>query len=91
MDSNDLREITRTWERQRFSVLERSPALYQDIRSAIEEGVPPRPHPEPDRRRARRGADAPQTIVSAANSAFDLIRTLLSKRNARPSSSCSTA
>jgi UV DNA damage endonuclease len=78
LDSNDLREITRTWERQRFSVLERSPALYQDIRSAIEEGS----HPALILNLIDAALDeAPtgETIVSAANSAFDLIRTLLSK------------
>lgn len=76
MDSNDLREITRTWERQRLSVLERSPALYQDIRSAIEEGA------RPERifnliDAALDEAPTAATIVSAATQAFDQIRTLL--------------
>jgi hypothetical protein len=78
VNANDLREITRTWERQRLSVLERSPALYQDIRSAIEEGA----RPETifnliDSALDREPTGA--TIVSAATQAFDLIRTLLSR------------
>ena len=82
MDSNDLREITRTWERQRFSVLERSPALYQDIRSAIEEGS----RPGTILNLIDAALDevpTPATIVSAATSAFDQIRTLLSQRGTR--------
>jgi hypothetical protein len=76
LDSNDLREITRTWERQRLSVLERSPALYQDIRSAIEEGA----RPESIFNLIDAALDeepSPATIVSAATQAFDQIRTLL--------------
>jgi hypothetical protein len=78
VDTNDLREITRTWERQRLSVLERSPALYQDIRSAIQEGA-----------RAERILNlidaaldrqpTAATIVSAATQAFDLMRALLTR------------
>jgi Protein of unknown function (DUF1722) len=77
VDSNDLREITRTWERQKLSVLERSPARYQDIRAGIQEGS-----------RAERifnlidaaldEVPTPATIVSAATSAFDQIRALVS-------------
>jgi UV DNA damage endonuclease len=78
LDTNDLREITRTWERQRFSILERSPALYQDIRSAIEEGSRPALILNLIDA-ALDEAPMAETIVSAANSAFDLIRTLLSK------------
>ena len=83
MDANDLREITRTWERQRLSVLERSPALYQDIRSAIEEGG----RPERILNLIDAALDrepAPATIVSAATHAFDLLRALLTpdERNA---------
>jgi hypothetical protein len=76
--SYDLREITRTWDRQRLSVLERSPALYQDVRSAIEEGA------RPDTilnliDAAMDETPTAATIVSAATSAFDLVRTLLSR------------
>jgi hypothetical protein len=78
VDTNDLREITRTWERQRLSVLERAPALYQDIRSAIEEGGRPE--------RILNLIDAaldetptPATMISAATQAFDLLRALLSR------------
>jgi len=78
LDSNDLREITRTWERQRLSVLERSPALYQDIRSAIEEGA--RPESIFNLIDAALDEDPSQaTIVSAATQAFDQIRTLLGR------------
>jgi hypothetical protein len=78
VDSNDLREITRTWERQRLSVLERSPSLYQDIRAAIEEGARPA--------NILNLIDAaldheptPATVVSAATQAFDQLRTLLAR------------
>ena len=78
MDSNDLREITRTWERQRLSVLERCPSLYQDIRSAIQEGA----RPENIFNLIDAALDlepTPATIVSAATQAFDLIRTLVTR------------
>ena len=83
MDSNDLREITRTWERQRLAVLERSPALYQDIRAAIAEGS----RAETILNLIDTALDetpTPATIASAATSAFDQLRTLVSQeeRNA---------
>jgi hypothetical protein len=78
VDANDLREITRTWERQRLSVLERCPALYQDIRSAIEEGARPELILNLIDTALDREATA-ATIVSAATQAFDLIRTLLTR------------
>jgi hypothetical protein len=76
VNSNDLREISRTWERQRLSVLERSPALYQDIRSAIEQGA----RPESIFNLIDAALDevpTPATLVSAATQAFDQLRTLL--------------
>lgn len=78
MDSIDLREITRTWERQRLCVLERSPSLYQDIRAAIEEGS----RPENIFNLIDAALDqepTPATIISAATQAFDQIRTLLTR------------
>jgi hypothetical protein len=76
VDSNDLREITRTWERQRLSVLERSPALYQDIRAGIEEGS----RAEVILNLIDAALDetpTAATIASAATSAFDQLRTLV--------------
>jgi hypothetical protein len=76
VDSNDLREITRTWERQRLSVLERSPALYQDIRAGIQEGS----RAEVILNLIDAALDetpSPATIASAATSAFDQMRALV--------------
>jgi hypothetical protein len=78
VDSNDLREITRTWERQRLSVLERCPLLYQDIRTSIAEGGRPENILNLIDAAIDRTPTA-ATIVSAATQAFDLIRTLLTK------------
>ena len=73
MQSRDQIEIDRVWRRQRLLVLERSPAAYHDIRTAIEEG-----------REAhlvlnmidvaldQRPTSA--TVLSAATQAFDAIR-----------------
>jgi Protein of unknown function (DUF1722) len=75
--ANDFREITRTWERQRLSVLERSPSLYQDIRTHLEEGA------RPDTilnliDAAFDETPTAATIASAATSAFDQMRSLVS-------------
>ncbi len=76
MESRDSAEIKRIWERQRLAILERSPALFQEIRSAITEGRSPG---EVFRLidvaldRVPTGA----TIVSAATQAFDLLRQLV--------------
>ncbi len=73
MEARDQHEIRRVWERQRLLILERSPALYQDIRSAIEEGRPP-VHVLNLIDTALDRTSTPATVVTAAMQAFDVLR-----------------
>ena len=77
MHSPEKIEVTRTWERQRLAVIERSPALYQEIRCCIDEGK--------SSVEILNLIDAAldctptsATVISAATQAFDSIRSLVS-------------